>query len=73
MRKAVSVTLFSVIACASLPVVAQVVAPQSEKTAPAASSVVEFDKRMALAQENMKKMQQQMDRIRQTTCRSCMA
>lgn len=65
-------TIFTVALAASVlfatPVLAQ--QPNSpEKNAqakPSAPNVAEYDKQMALAQENMKKMQEQMDKIRQT-------
>ena len=56
-------------ALAVLPGVATAQQGSGDRTAAAkqvAPNVTEFDKQMAQAQENMKKMQEQMDKIRQT-------
>lgn len=53
------------IASLSAPVVAQQDLGDKAPAKQVAPNVTEFDKQMAQAQENMKKMQEQMDKIRQ--------
>lgn len=67
MKKTLLVAVMSAVVLSAPPVFAQ--SAPTDKGTQAKSSVpnlAEFDKQMALAQENMKKMQEQMDKIRQT-------
>lgn len=68
MNKAILTAMVSILAFTTLPIQARAAGPAETGAAakPAAPNPAEFDKQMALAQENIKKMQEQMDKIRQT-------
>ncbi len=66
MKQMTLIVAFTAIALLAAPAMAQSVADKSVQAKTAAPSVTDFDKQMAQAQENMKKMQAQMDEIRQT-------
>ena len=63
MKASILAAALSVAVLSSTPVVAQPTPDAQAK--PTAPNVQEFDKQMAQAQENLKKMQEQMDKIRQ--------
>lgn len=68
MKKAILISVLSGLVLSATPVLAQP-AVSADKGAPvksSAQSVAEFDKQMVQAQENMKKMQEQMNNIHQT-------
>ena len=68
MKKILSIAFMSAIVLLATPVFAEQKPPvdKAEQAKPSEPNVSEFDKQMAKAQENLKKMQVQMDKIQQT-------
>ena len=68
MKKMILALALSTAVLAGMPALAQPSAPagKSVQAKQAAPNVQEFDKQMAQGQENMKQMQEQMDKIHQT-------
>nr|WP_311529232.1 hypothetical protein [uncultured Ralstonia sp.] len=68
MRKAVLLATLSAVALSNAYVLAQPTARANKgsQTAQAQTNVAEFDKKTAAVRENMKKMQEEMDKVRQT-------
>lgn len=65
MKKILSIAFMSAIVLLATPVFAEQKPPvdKAEQAKPSEPNVSEFDKQMAKAQENLKKMQVQMDRF----------
>ncbi|MFZ5555117.1 MAG: hypothetical protein ACOZDY_00110 [Pseudomonadota bacterium] len=68
MKKMILTAALSAVAFTAMPVLAQPAAAPDKgaQAKPQPPNVQEFDKQMAQVQENMKKMHEQMDKIRQT-------
>ena len=64
MKNTILAAALSAVVLSSMPALAQPASGAQANLEP--PNVQEFDKRMAQAQENMKKMQEQMDKINQT-------